>query len=222
MRAWQRWWPLSGVLFAVLFVLTVVLVGDAGGSTAEEAAQELPDAADRLATAFLVGAVSTAFLLTFFAGVRDLVVGAAPTRTVLAALSLAPVAGAAALVMGSLATLFGLGEAAADTGVTAEVVAFASSAQYGFLVAGMMLLGLAVASASLGLRGTGALPDWLCWAGVVVAVLQLVAFMFFPMLLLVLWILVAAVVLTVRRPQEVPSVVTAEHARPTTAGLDPL
>lgn len=222
MRAWQRWWPLSGVLFAVLFVLTVVLVGDAGGSTAEEAAQELPDAADRLAWAFLVGAVSTGFLLTFFAGVRDLLVAAAPTRTVLAALSLAPVAAAAALVMGSLATLFGIGEAAADTGVTAEVVALASNAQYGFLVAGMMLLGLAVACSSLGLRGTGALPDWMCWAGVVVAALQLVAFTFFPMILLVLWVLVAAVLLTVRRPRQVPAAVTAEHARPTTVGPDPL
>ena len=217
MRYWQRWWPLTGVLFVVLFLLAVVLVGDTGQS-AEEGVERFAEARDRLGWAYLAGAVSTLFLLAFFASVRDGLLVFAPRRSVLASLTLAPVAGAAALLIGSLSLLFGLSESASDGGTTAEVVGFGNDAQYAFLVGAMMLTGLAVGCASLGLRGTGVLPGWLCIAGLVAAALQLIAFMFIPMMLLVLWILVAAVMLAVRPPDRAALVVDAEHARPGTPG----
>lgn len=198
-------------MFAVLFVLTITLVGDTG-STAQEGAELLPDAGDRLASAYLTGAVSTLFLLAFFAWLRDLIVTTAPARTVLAALSLAPAAAAAALFIGSLSVLFGLGEAAGDTGVSAELAAFGTDAQYGFLVGGAMLTGFAVGCASLALQRTRALPGWLCWVGIVVAVLQLVAFTFLPILLLLVWVLVASVLLAVRPPDRTGVVVQASAA----------
>ena len=55
-------------------------------------------------------------------------------------------------------------------------------------------------SAGIGATRTGALPTWLGWAAIVVGVVVFVLGAFFvPMLLLVLWVLVAAIV-ALRRP----------------------
>lgn len=116
---------------------------------------------------------------------------------------------AAALLPGSLALMFGAAEAADESPTSPEVASMLMNAQYGFLVAGFMMVGLAVLCAGLGLLRSGVLPAWLCWAGVVVGVLQLVAFAFLPMMLVVLWVLVAGVVLLVR-----PRAVTAATPTP--------
>jgi len=190
--------PLSGVLFAVLFVVTVFFVGDTGDDGADSAGI-LADRPDTFMFAFLTGALSTVALLGFFAWLRELVREVGLPRPLLATLTIAPVAAAAPLICGSLAIMSGAAEAA-DSGETSpEVVAFAMNAQYFFLVGGFMLAGLAVVCASLGLRRTGALPDGLCAAGVVVGLLQLGAFTVVPIMLLVLWVLVSGIVLLTRR-----------------------
>lgn len=190
--------PLCGVLFAVLFILTVILVGDTGDD-AEGAVRVLTEQADRFLAAFVAGTLSTAALLGFFAWLRELVREAAPQRRLLAALVLTPVAASAASLIGSLALMAGAAEAADGAGTSPEVAEFVMNAQYVFLVGGFMLAGLATVCAGLGLRRSGTLPDALCWAGVVVGILQLVAFVFLPMLLLLLWVLVTAIVLLTRR-----------------------
>ena len=193
--------PLCGVLFSILFVLTVVLVGDTGRDGAD-AARILREDSDRFFYAFLVGTVSTAALLGFFAWLRELLREAAPGRTFLGSLMLPAAAASAALLPGSLAVMFGAAEAAREEATSPEVGSMVMNVQYGFLVAGFMLAGLAVVCASVGLLRSGRLPSWLCWAGIVAGVLQLVAFAFLPMMLLVLWILVAGIVLMVRRGRD--------------------
>ena len=190
--------PLCGVLFSVLFVLTVVLVGDTGSDGAD-AARILREDSDRFFYAFLAGTVSAAALLGFFAWLRELLREAAPGRTFLAALTLAAAAASAALLPGSLAVMFGAAEAAREEATSPEIGSMVMNVQYGFLVAGFMLAGLAVLCASLGLLRSGRMPGWLCWAGIVTGALQLVAFAFLPMMLLALWILVAGIVLMARR-----------------------
>jgi hypothetical protein len=70
---------------------------------------------------------------------------------------------------------------------------------FGFLlVAGALCAGMFVGLASHLARRSGALPGWLTTAGFVVAVLQLVASIFFPFILFVLWVLIASILL-VRR-----------------------
>jgi len=77
------------------------------------------------------------------------------------------------------------------------------SAQLGFgaiLVGGAFGAALMLVATGIGSARTGALPRWLAWAGIVVAVIvgPLGAF-FMPMVLLVLWFLVAGIV-GLRRP----------------------
>ena len=194
----RRVGALSGVLFSVLFIVTVLLVGDTGDN-GKDAARILADDGDRFFSAFVVGTLSAAALLAFFATLRELVRDAAPLRPMLGSLMLAAAATSAALLPGSLALMFGAAEAADDNPTTPEIADMVMNAQYGFLVAGFMMAGLAVVCAGLGLRDSGVLPGWLCWTGVVIGVLQLVAFAFLPMVLVVLWVLVVGVVLLLTR-----------------------
>lgn len=206
MRSWNRWWPLTGLLFVALFLTAFVLVGDTG-DTPEDAAAELGDASDRLAAAYVAGAASLIPLFAFFAGLRDLVRDAAPSRSVLAMLTLVPVAAGAALLVTSLSLLFGGGEAAQDVEMTPLVAEVVMDAQYGALAAGFTCLGIAVFAASLALLRSRALPSWLAVAGLVVGAVQIVSWMFIPILALLLWLLVASIVLAVRTRPAVPATV---------------
>ncbi len=80
------------------------------------------------------------------------------------------------------------------------------------LVAGALAAGAFVATASYLARRDAILPGWLTISGYVVAVLQLVAGLFFPFVLFPLWVLVVSIVL-LRRTARVDA---AEPA--TTAG----
>lgn len=207
MRSWQRWWPAMGIVFVVLFIVTFALVSDTG-STAAETAKKLPKHEARLTAAFVVGTISMMALLAFFGSLRELARAVAPERPVLSRLSFVPVAAAAALLPGSLAILAGAARAGHDATLSPALAQFAEDAQFPFLAAGAMFSGLAIFCASLALKGTGALPQWLCWAGVVVGVLLLASIAFVPMVLWLLWVLVASIVLLGRRP---------ERAAPTTS-----
>ena len=80
------------------------------------------------------------------------------------------------------------------------------------LVAGALAAGAFVATASYLARRDAILPGWLTISGYVVAVLQLVAGLFFPFVLFPLWVLVVSIVLLRRTAR----VAAAEPA--TTAG----
>ncbi len=77
------------------------------------------------------------------------------------------------------------------------------------LVAGALSAGAFTAFASYAARREAVLPSWLTAAGYVVAVLQLIAGIFFPFVLFVLWVLVVSIVLLRRGA-------TAEAAAPVT------
>lgn len=198
MRGWQRWWPVGAIAFAVLFIVTFFLVGDTG-ATPEDAVQKLTDKADQLLVGFVTSLLTGFSAIAFFAGLRDArhMAGAVTDADAGAGrLALGAAVAGAALLPASLALLSGAAESKDD--LTPEIAALASNVQYPFLVGGMTMFGLAILVASLQhLRG-GLLPTWLCWAGIVTGLLQLAAFAFFPMLLVVLWMLVAGIVLLTR------------------------
>jgi len=109
------------------------------------------------------------------------------TLTIVAAVAVAWIPGAVAF-----------GDVPAPQG---ELAGFAAQLGFGaLLVGGGMTGALVLMAAGIGSIRTGALPKWLAWAGIVVAVIvgALGAF-FVPMLLLVLWMLVAGIV-GLRRP----------------------
>lgn len=84
--------------------------------------------------------------------------------------------------------------------------------QIGFgllLVAGALCAGVFVGMASFLTRRSETLPGWLTIAGYVVAVLQLVAAIFFPFILFPLWVLVASILLLRRGAPVVDAISTA-------------
>ena len=198
-RRAERWGPAAAIVSAVLFVVTFSLVGDTG-NTAADSAKKLPQHQTALVAAFVTGILSMMAALAFFAWLRDLIRAAAPERTTLGRISLAAAAAMAALIPGSLSILAGAAQAGKDAELTPALAAFANDAQFPFLAAGVMFGGLASFCAMLALKGTGAVPAWLCWAGMVVGVVALAAIAFVPIPLWFLWLLVAGIVLLVRPP----------------------
>jgi hypothetical protein len=199
MAGWQRWWPVSGIVFVVLFVTVFLLVGDTG-NTAADSATLLPAHEHRLFAAFLVGVLAMVAMLAFFASLRRVVEAAAPTRPLLATMSFVPATVTAALLPGSLAILGGGAQAGSDTSLSPALAAVILDVQYPFLAAGYMFLSVAVICVSVALLGSTAAPSWLAWSGVVAGVIGLASITFFPILLVALWVLVASIALTVRPP----------------------
>ena len=71
-------------------------------------------------------------------------------------------------------------------------------------VCGTMIGAIAVwASAAIALR-RGVFPRWFAWLSVLVGIVQLFAIFFFPILVAWAWILLAGLLLTLRRPSVTP------------------
>lgn len=199
MRGWQRWWPVSGIVFVVLFVIVFLLVGDTGNS-ASDSAKALTDNGDQLFAGFVISVLAMLALLMFFTGVRFVVRAVAPDRPWLASMVFGSAVAAAALLPGSLAILMGGAQAAHDAGIHPELAAFVTDTQYPFLVAGYMFIAAAVLATNIAWLRTPSVPKWLAWSGIVAGVIGLASVVFFPILLVALWLLVAAVTLTARPP----------------------
>lgn len=119
------------------------------------------------------------------------------------------VAFAGSIMLGTLSTVAAVAFAWIPGAVTfgnaptpqGELAHFASQLGFGaLLVGGGTAAALMLVATGIGSIRTGAFPKWLAWAGIVVGVLVGAFGAFFmPMLLLVLWVLVAAIV-GLRRP----------------------
>ena len=201
----------AGIVFAVLYVVGVIMMGDQPDTT--DKMKDSPKLAEAawlkfyadgdnrafiLIGAFVLAAAVIA-LLVFASYLQDRLAddGASSTTTRLvfggavlfAAVTLA---GTAALAWIPGAKEFG------DSPLPVGSINYLSS-QLGFA---LMLLGGGAAAAlflvSAGWAATrvGTLPKWLAWAGVVIGVLLFFFGVFFlPMALLVLWVLVTSIVL---------------------------
>ena len=103
--------------------------------------------------------------------------------------------------MGMLFALVGTAIAGNKVFTSAPVPPGPLSQQLSGLAAGILVVpgalaaGVFVAIASYLARRGGALPGWLTIAGYVVAILQLAAVVFFPLLLVPLWVLITSIVL---------------------------
>jgi hypothetical protein len=70
---------------------------------------------------------------------------------------------------------------------------FASAGFGVMLIPGALLLGLAIACYSLSGRANGSLPAWVAIVGIIVAVLQLLAIIWIPFLLVPVWMVLASI-----------------------------
>lgn len=203
----NRWGPIAGLVFFVLFVVGFLIVGDtpeydAGDREWVEWFED--DANTNLQVVGMFLMVASAFALVCFLAVL--------TRRLRATNrpELVNVAIGAGLVLAAMIVVAGIGIAQVSAAITfagsypvpnADVLR--QSEQIGF---GIALLGggwsaaLLVGATSLAVRGTELLPRWLVIASYVVAVLLLVSVFFIPFALLPLWVLAVSIVM-LRRPR---------------------
>jgi hypothetical protein len=199
---WQRWSPLSGVAFVLLFLAALGVSGDGPGDTPEEVARYFADDGNRstefLVFFLLVGA-ALAFLW-FLGALRGVLVRAERDPARWTALAFGAGVASATLLMAS-ASLFLARAGAASQDEFAFDPATAnmfSNAAYALLVCSTMSAAILVLATSIiGLR-TAILPRWTALAGFVVAAVLLFAFLFVPIFVWLAWVLAVSIVLIVR------------------------
>ena len=206
-RGLEQWAGLGGVAYVVLFVVGI-LVAEAGtpnsGSAPAKIERYYSDSGhrDRIFVGWILVVLGLFFLLWFLASLRQtlrrldggglLTAVSLVGGVVYAALALAAIAVSTALKTMSDDTYRhtvypGLIHAAEDTAYVLH-----STAGIG---AGAMM----IAASGVALRAR-VLPAWLAWAGVVAGILALASILFFPQILIALWLIVAGVLLFLAGP----------------------
>lgn len=198
-----RWAGWAAIVFAVLFVAGFLLLNTPDtDASVDEWQQYFEDSGDRT-VAVLHGyawALAAIAFLVFLSGIRAIMRAAAEW------------VGSVAFVTGiSFAVLLFVSAAATSAvagGIEFGDVAEEGAGEYGLwfeqlgfgalLLCGMLAAGVFVAAASFALLRSGSLPGWLAVSGYVVgAVLFVLGVLFFPVILLALWTLIAGIVLVV-------------------------
>jgi hypothetical protein len=199
---WQRWSPLAGVAFAVLFLAALGVSRSGPGDTPDEVAEWYGDEGNRgssFLVFFLLAGASLSFLWLLGA-LRSALVRAEGDPARWTALGFGAGVASATLLLAS-ASLYVTPAAVAsedefpfDPG-TANALA---GAGFMLLVSSTMAGALLVLATSIVANRTGLLPRWLALAGFVVAPLLLFTIFFLPLFLWLAWVLVLSVVLVVR------------------------
>jgi hypothetical protein len=201
------WATISGVAFAVLFVVGMILGRDtpAGDAADEEWLQWFDDSGNRWQQIIsaVVLTLAAAALVVFVAHLIDRLAVTGVGRSVATR-----VAHSAGIVLAAAIAIGGVGMNYVGAGIeigelpvpAADVTRTAEHLGFGvMLVVGGLFAALMVAAVSIAARNTGVLPGWLVTAGLVVAVLLLASVLFIPIVLLPLWVLVVAIILGRRR-----------------------
>lgn len=188
----------AGILFAVLFAAGILVLDDTG-QTPDAVVTYVKENENRLILSFILTSSAALLLQWFASGVsrrirRDTADDLLPT----VALVGGSVASACLLVMGALFNAPGQAFSEGKFEIDASAVQLMTTAGYGVWVGGFMALGVFVFASCLASRRAGDLPAWLTWSGLVIAVLQAVAFTFFPMILMAGWMLAFGIVLVMR------------------------
>ena len=198
---WQRWSPLAGVAYVVLFLIALGVSGDGPGDTPEEVTRYFADDGNRSSeffVFFLLVAAALAFLW-FLGALRGVLVRAErdPARWTALAFG-AGVANAALLMAAASLFLARAGAASQDEFAFDPATAnMFSNAGYALLVCSTMSAAILVFAASIVALRTGILPRWTALAGFVVAAVLLFAVLFIPIFVWLGWVLAVSIVLLV-------------------------
>lgn len=209
--AWERLGAVSGIVFAVLLVIGLLLVDPVSGQSDQKFSEFYSERENRVAviTGMYLLAISGACFLWFVGTLRrtlrhtdgepeTLSTIALASGTVFAAMLFA--AGAS---MGVVAASMSLGGEPQPSPETARLFT-----QFGYtllllfgMFAGIVLI---VATSVLALR-TAILPRWLSWAGFVAAALLVSGVIFVSAIALPLWVIAVSVVMLRRDPAAQPA-----------------
>jgi len=199
-RGWsERWSPLGGLVFAIVFILVYVTSGETG-ETAEEVIAYAEGNERELTVQAVTGLVAIPLLLWFVSGlharVRRLESQTAP------ALVLAGGTGFALLLFTAVAIWSApLLQFPGDADPTAAANAYLLIDDLGWVLlggAGVAFAVMAVAASVAALR-SAVVPAWLGWIGAVVGLAAAATILFVGILAWLAWTLLVSVLLLVRR-----------------------
>jgi hypothetical protein len=199
---WQRWSPLAGIAFAVLFLAALGVSVSGPGDTPEEVAEWYADEGNRGAAFlvfFLLTAAAIAFLW-FLGALRSVLVRAEGDRARWTTVAFAAGVASATLLLASASLYIAPAATAGDESFafdpsTAETF---SNAGFALLVSSTMAGALLVLATSIVAYRTGLLPAWLALGGFLVAAVLLLAILYVPLFVWLAWVLAVSVVLLVR------------------------
>lgn len=220
--ALQRLAPWVGIASAALLVVALVLIGDTPDSTDRQQWLDFYENSDntwmQVIGAYLGIVAAFLFLWFGFALVQRVAPDRAPGDVLTglaraAAIIFATLLILAMLVQASISAATEIGDTAqpetADFGIQFEQLAFGI-----LLVAGAMAFAVFIATTSELAREERFWPQWLTWAGFAAAVLLLLGALFFPIVLIPLWMLTVAIVLLT---QSTPNTRSSDRADATAA-----
>ena len=204
---WTRLAPLSGIGFIVCFIGGVVSSSppDVGATNAKWIAEYATTSKQwgHLATGVLL-ILAALFLICFFSTVWARIATAQQPRLLNPLPLLAAAVGGACMAAGGLcmAVISGAELTSSNPLIgDADMLRLGNALGFGLAgIAGMAAISLAILSVSIQAHAAGVFGTKLLALSVLVAVVLLAAFLFVPIIALMLWLVVVAVVL-VRRPE---------------------
>jgi hypothetical protein len=204
---WQRWVPLSGILFVVLFVIGFLL--GTGPDDSDDAKLLAWYADSGHQTAAVIGAYAFALagvsMLFFINRIRAVVAAAEPGNAILAPF----IASAGTIFVAGLmvaAATFAAIPAEAKLGsghlaTNADLLRFFPSIGFGaLLVLGMFPLIAAMLVTAYASMKLGIFPSWFNWLTIVCAIVLIFAVEFVPLIGLAVWLIAGTVVLMGKQP----------------------
>jgi hypothetical protein len=208
LTGWQRWIPLTGILFVILFVGAIFLVSLPGGDDSEQEVLDwYTDSGNR--TSAVIGAyllvIASLFLVVFVNHLRYVIQDAEGGTPLFATGAFAGGVGAAlclivaAMAFAAVPATVEFGDEPPPTSV--DVPRALNSLGFGLQLVGMMFMAiimiLATAVASFRYR---LFPTWFNWLSVICAIALVFAVIWLPGIALPIWLVVASILLFQRQP----------------------
>ena len=194
----ERAWPLSGIVFVVLFLVAFTLIGNSGDTPAA-VLSFYGENEGRLITSFFLIALSALAYIWFVVSVRSVLSRVEPEPRALAALGFAGGLTTAVLLIVAAVPLAALTDAVDQIGRESAGAAYAmNSMAYPLFTVGIGASSLLALAVGLTALRTGVLPRWLGWVSLVAAPLILVAVLFVPIFIFLAWVLLVSIVLLVQ------------------------
>lgn len=208
---WQRWAPLSGILYAVIYVIGVVLLVFDGidEDSDDEIVSFFADTGNRTGhlIGFLLLAVGVVFFLLFVSTLASRLREVEAEPRILSALAFGAGAASAALLLGAGAVLSAPATAADDLSafvVDPNSVRLTLFVGYLLLAGGAFTASVLMAATSVLALRTSVLPTWLGWLGLVAVILAIVEVFLLPVWVVPIWAVIVSIVLLGRAPSGAP------------------
>lgn len=191
----ERWLGLAGIAFVILFLIGFAVIGNPG-DTGEEILAFYDESRTRAIVAFFLFMLSGLAYVVFVAALRGVLARGEVEPRVWTGLGFGAGLVSAALMIVGASPVAALGDVAGDAGEgSAGAFDVVNSLSYPLITGGIAFSALlALALGVVALR-TGVLPRWVGWVSIVAAPFILVAVMFIPIFIFLLWVAIVSVAL---------------------------